>query len=98
MVRTLNNMMDITANKKLNAVEQLNSIFCLQIQFYKLKKDTGLLSGAIQPQVAHEAPFAAWPVQPKVLADKGIGSKIEPDKEEQQKQYEDVLKGKDKLG
>ena len=55
MVRLLNNMMDITVNKKLNAEEQLNSIFGLQIQFDKLKKETGLLCGAIQPQVAHEA-------------------------------------------
>ena len=96
MVRPLNNMMDITANKKLNAVEQLNSIFCLQIQFYKLKKDTGLLRGAIQPQVAHEAPFAARPVHPKVLADKGIGPEIEPEKEEQEEHYEDVFEDKDK--
>ena len=38
MVRLLNNMMDITANKKLNAEERLNSISCLQIQFDKVKK------------------------------------------------------------
>ena len=53
MVRLLNNMMDITANKKLNAAERLNSISGLQTQFDKLKKETGLLSTAIQPQVAH---------------------------------------------
>ena len=47
MVRLLNNMMDITANMKLNAEERLNSISGLQIQFDKLKKETGLLSGAI---------------------------------------------------
>ena len=68
----------------------------MQIQFDKLKKDTGLLSGAIQPQVAHEAPLAARPVQPKVLADKYIGSEIEPEKKEQEEQYEDVLDEKDK--
>ena len=96
MVRLLNNMMDITANKKLNAEERLNSISCMQIQFDKLKKETGLLSSAIQPQVAHEAYPAARPEQPKVLADKGIKPEIEPEKEEQVKQYEDVLKDKDK--
>ena len=96
MVRLLINMMDITANKTLNAEERLNSISGLQIQFDKLKKETGLLSGAIQPQLAHEAPLAARPVQPNVLADKGIGSEIEPDKEEQEKQYEDVLDEKNK--
>ena len=67
-------MMDITANKKLNAEKRLNSISGLQIQFDKLKTETGLLSGEIQPQIAHEAPLAARPVQPNVLADKGIGS------------------------
>ena len=61
MVRLLNNMMDITVKKKLNAEKRLNSISGLQIQFDKLKKETGLLSGAIQPQVAHEVPFAAQP-------------------------------------
>ena len=96
MVRLLNNMMDITANKKLNAEEQLNSISGFQIQFDKLKEETGLLSGAIQPQVANEAPLAARPVQQMFLADKGIGSEIEPEKEEQDEQYEDVLEEKDK--
>ena len=70
----------------------------MQIQFDKLKKDTGLLSGAFQPQVVHETPLAARPVQPNGLADKGIGSEIEPDKEEQEEQYEDVLDEKDKSG
>ena len=68
----------------------------MQIQFDKLKKETGLLSGAIQPRVVNEAPFAAPPVQSKVLADKGIGSEIKPDKEEQEEQYEDALDEKDK--
>ena len=63
IVRFLINMIDRTANKKLNEKEQLNSISGLQIQFDKLKKETGLLSGAIQHQVAHEAPLAAWIVQ-----------------------------------
>ena len=96
MVRFLNNMRDITANKKLNAEERLTSISGLQIQFEKLKKETGLLTGAIKPQVAHEAPLAARPVQPRVLADKGIGPEIEPKKEEQEEQYEDVLNEKEK--
>ena len=69
MVHLLNNMTDITANKKLNAEERLNFISGLQIQFDKLKKETGMLSGTIQPQVAHEEPLAARPVQPNVLAD-----------------------------
>ena len=38
MERLLYNIKDITANKKLTAEEQLNSISGLQIQFEKLKK------------------------------------------------------------
>ena len=36
-------------------------------------------------------------MQPKVLADKGIGPEIEPEKEEKEEQYEDALEEKDKL-
>ena len=79
MVRLLNNMRDITGNKKLTAEEQLNSISGLQIHFDKLKKETGLLSITMPPQVALEASPATLPVHPKVLADKGIGPKIEPE-------------------
>ena len=43
------------------------------------------------PQVALEEPPAALPVQPKVLADKGIGPEIEPEEKEQEELYEDVL-------
>ena len=89
MVRLLNNMRDITANKKLTAEKQLNSIFGLQIQFDKLKKKNWLLSGTMTFQVAFEAPPVARTVQPKVLADKGIGPEIESEEEEQ---YNDVLK------
>ena len=77
--------MDITANKKRNAKEQLNSISGLHIQFDKLKKETRLLSGALQSQVANEAMLAARHVQSKVLENK-----------EQEEQYEDVLDEKDK--
>ena len=48
------------------------------------------------PQVAFEAPLAALPAQSKVLADKGIGSEIEPKEKELDEQYEDLLKEKDK--
>ena len=71
-------MRDITANKKPTVAQRLNSISGLQIQFDKLKKETGLLCGAIPLQVAFESPLAARPVQPKVLADKGIEAEIEP--------------------
>ena len=80
MVRILNNTQDITANKKLTAKEQLNSIAGLQIQIDKLKKKTGLLSGTMPPQVAFEASPAARPVEPKFLADKSTRPEIEHEK------------------
>ena len=90
-------MRNITAIKKLTAKERLNSISGLQIQFDKLKKETRLLSGAILLEVVLEALPAARPVQPKVLADKGIKLEIEPEAEEQKEQYEIGLEAKDKL-
>ena len=39
--------------------------------------------------------MAARPVQAKVLADEGIGPEIEPDEDEQEEQYEDVIDEKD---
>ena len=89
-------MRDITANKKLTAAERINSISGLQIQFEKLKKEIGLLSGAISLQVAREATPAAPPVMPKVIADKGIGPVIELKEEEKDEQYEVVMEEKDK--
>ena len=94
MVRLLNNMRNITANKKLTAEKRLNLISGLQIQFDKVKKETELLSSAISHQAALKAAQAAWPVQTKVLEDKGIGPEIEPKGEVQEKQYEDVLEDK----
>ena len=85
MERLLNNMRDITANKKLTAEERLHLISGLQIQFDKLKKETGLLSGAISHQVALEAPLAARPVQPKVLTVNNIEPEIDPEEDEQYK-------------
>ena len=94
MVRLLNNMRDITANKKLTAEKQLNSISGLQIQFDKLKRVTGLLSSTMPPQLAFEAQPAALQVKPKVLADKDIKQEIDPEKKEQEESYEDVLEEK----
>ena len=62
IMRFLNNMRDITANKKLTTEKQLNSISGLQIKFDKLNTKTGLLSGTMPPQVAFEAPPEALPV------------------------------------
>ena len=54
-----------------------------------------MLSVAITLQVALEAPPAGRPVQPKVLADKGIGHEIKPKEEEKKKKYEDIREVKD---
>ena len=48
------------------------------------------------PQVALEAPPVAQSVQPKVLAGNGIKPEVEPEEQEQEEQYEDVLEEKDK--
>ena len=48
------------------------------------------------PQVALQAPPAAPPVQPKVLADNGIGPEIEQEEKEQEEKYEDVLEENNK--
>ena len=63
IVRLLNNMRDIRANKKLTSVKQLNSISCLKIQFDKLKKETGLLSSEISFQVARNEPLVSRTLQ-----------------------------------
>ena len=96
MARLLNNMRDIMANRKLTAEERLNSISDMKILFDKLKKETGVLSGALFARPALESPPPAPQIQLKVLAEKGIGPEIEPEKEEQDEQYEDVLEDKDK--
>ena len=74
------------ANKKLTAEERLNSISDRQIRFDKLKKETGVLSGALRARPALEPPPAAQQMQLKVLAEKGIGPEKEPE-EEEEKQY-----------
>ena len=66
MVRFLNNMRQITAHKKLNAKEQLNSISVLQILFDELKKETGLLTSTMSTHIAFEAPQAALSVRHKI--------------------------------
>ena len=82
MARLLNNMRDIMANKKLTAEERLNSISDMQIRFDKLKKETGVLSGALPARPALEPPPAAPQMQLQVVAEKGIGPEKEPEEEE----------------
>ena len=52
MARMLNQMRDIMAHKKLTAEERLNSISNLHIRFDKLKKESGVLTGALPAQGA----------------------------------------------
>ena len=66
-------MKDIMARKKLTAEERINLISELQIRFEKLKKETGVLSGALPPQAVFAAPPSPPHAEvPKPLADKGI--------------------------
>ena len=50
MGRLLNDIKDIMASKQLSAEKQMNMISGLQIQFDKLNKETGVLSGALPAQ------------------------------------------------
>ena len=54
----------------------------MQIRFDKLKKETGVLSGALPARPALEPPPAAPQMQLKVLAEKGIGPEKKPEEEE----------------
>ena len=55
----------------------MNMISGLQIRFDKLKKETGVLSGALPVQVVFAPPGLPAPaVLPKILAEKGIGPDI----------------------
>ena len=74
MVRLLNNIREIMADIILTAKKQLNSISGLQNEFYKLKKETGLLSGTMPSQGAFEASPSVLPVKPNMLADNCIGT------------------------
>ena len=67
----------------------------MQIGFDKLKKETGVLNGALPAKPALEPPPSAPQMQLTVLAEKGIGPEKEPE-EEEEKQYEDILDKKDK--
>ena len=76
MARLQNHIRDIMSRKNLSAEERLNLISGKQIQFDKLKKETGVLSGAL-PAQATPAPQPPTPaVLPKVLAEQGIRSNI----------------------
>ena len=71
------------------------SISDMQIWFDKLKKETGVLSGALPARPAFEPPPAAPQIQLKALTETGIGPETEPE-EDEEKQYENILDEKDK--
>ena len=83
MARLQNHIRDIMSRRNLFAKEQLNLISGDQIQFYKLKKETGVLSGAQPAQAAPPPPPPAPPVFHKILAEKGIGSDIASEDEDE---------------
>ena len=73
MVRLQNKMRDIMARIKLTAEERISLISELQIRFEKLKKESGVSSGALPFQPAFIAPPSPPPAEVfKPLADKGI--------------------------
>ena len=82
--RLLNDIRNIMARKKLSAAKRMNMISCLQSRFDKLKKETGVLSGAL-PAQAVAAPLPPAPaVLPKILVENGIGPDIVLEKDEQE--------------
>ena len=76
MARLQHLIRDIMSRKNLFAEERLNLISGEQIQFDKLKKETGVLSGTLPAQAAPAPPQPTQSVLPKVQAEKGIGSDI----------------------
>ena len=90
MARLQNNIRDIMARKNLSAEERLNIISALQTRFDKLKKETGVLSGALPAQAAPSPPLPAPAVLPKVLGEIGIEPDIalNTDEEEQDEEEE----------
>ena len=95
IARLLSNMRDIMANKALTAEERLNSISDMQIRFDKLKKETGVLGGALPARPALEPLPVARQMQLNVIAEKRIRLENKPE-EEETKQYEDIMDNKDK--
>ena len=86
--------MDIMSRNNLSAQERLNLISSEQIHFDKLKKETGVLSGAL-PAHAVSAPQPPTPtVLPKVLAEKGIGSDIASENDEENLEQEEEFEEK----
>ena len=89
MARLQNHIRNIMSRKNLFAEERLNLISGEQIQFDKLKKETGVLSGALPAQAA-PAPQPPTPaVLHKVQVEKGIGSDIASENEEENLEEEE---------
>ena len=89
MGRLLNDIRDIMESKKLSAEERMNMISGLQIRFDKLKKETGVLSGALPVQAVPAPPLPAPAVLPKILAEKGIRPDIVLGKDEEEQDAKD---------
>ena len=89
MARLQNHIRDIMSRKNLSADERLNLISGEQIQFDKLKKETGVLSGTLPAQAATAPPPLSPSVLPKVQDEKGIGSNIASEDEEENLEEEE---------
>ena len=78
--------------KNLTAEERLNLMSGEQIRFDKLKKDTGVVSGAMSIPAAPEPPTPPAPEAPK--KEKGIGSDItseDEDEDVEEEEFEEQL-------
>ena len=82
MARLQNHIRDIMSRKNLSAKERLNLISGEQIQFDKLKKKTGVFSGALPVQAAPAPQPQTLSVFPKVQAKNDIWLDIASEDEE----------------
>ena len=83
MARLQNHIRNIMSRKNLFAEERLNLISGKQIQFDKLKKETGVLIGTLPAPSVPAQPSPTPSVLPKVQAEKGIGLDIASENEEE---------------
>ena len=89
MARLQNHIRDRMSRKNLSAEELLTLISGEHIYFDKLTKETGVLSGTLPAQAASAPPLQTPAVLHKVQIEKGIGSDIASENEEENLEEEE---------
>ena len=83
MARLQNHIRNITSRKNISAEKRLNLIYGEQIQFDKIKKETKVLSNTLPAEAAAAPPPPTPSILPKVQAEKGFGSNIASEENEE---------------